>query len=845
MPKLAVDPQALSGAGAAVIAGGDAVAAAVSPLTAGFGANTGQDSSGEAFGLAYQDAGKSLLQAMASGINACRNAGYKVELGAFNYSRAEAGSTLGGGAATLPQPTEPGKFEAPGAPWTLGAGVPPPALWMVVQAFVGDLWPNGNPGQMHAAAGCWRAFGATLRGVKGLLNGPMSVVSAQQIPEAGAIHNTFSKLGDDTAKLGDQCDKIAKSLDDFADKVLQTQDAIRDLLHRLGSASGLWNEVTQVLTGHGLDEVKKIADDIKRILQYLGREAEAQAQLFREAVQEGDALVRALQIEVRAELVSFFGEDVGNPLATAFDIWTNVGEGLLNTLVAQPIELLQSLDPMRFLSDPQGALATWEGTAKGLGEMLLYGMPGGNQLVDALDPSFSTNMSKALLHLDDWSTARPGLGAGENAGDLLMLFVPGLGEAGAGGKVAEASGEAARAADAAGEAGRAGGALGKAGEVAGVGGAFGDVTKTTSALTKDLEGLGGEIPRTDPAPGSPVGLPPARPGEPPLGPTPPRVEPAPPRTEPPPPVTSRPPGDVPAAPPPGVPERAPVSAPNGHPPVAPAPAAAPNEYLPSTNPKLAGPAPAEAQLPAYGAPADAPPAAAPAPPSAPAFTAPAPQMPPADVPRFPADQLPPAAGDAGGSGGPTAHSPGTPHSLGPGADPAQPPHGAAPSRVGDEHGPFSTDDGGDHSPLGSSFVGPYQLPPTELVTPPPDGAFFWSGRTSEGIGIGPESAGGNGSADLFAASHGGTTLEGLLERNGVKAPLFDFTDAASQEWWSTVSGMYAENVQGEVYAVVGSNVRPGNVWETVELPRLIDNPNVTKIVVIDPETGLQKTICER
>jgi hypothetical protein len=137
------------------------------------------------------------------------------------------------------------------------------------------------------------------------------------------------------------------------------------------------------------------------------------------------------------------------------------------------------------------------------------------------------------------------------------------------------------------------------------------------------------------------------------------------------------------------------------------------------------------------------------------------------------------------------------------------------------------------------------LPAPELVTPPPDGAFFWSGRTAEGLGIGPTSAGGNGSADLYAALHSGTTLEGLLDRNGVTPPKWSFDNTAAQEWWSEVSGIYAENVRGEVHAVIGSNLRPGSVWETVELPRLINNPNVTKIVTIDPETGSETTIFER
>ncbi|MBO0866669.1 MAG: hypothetical protein J2P16_16540, partial [Mycobacterium sp.] len=99
---------------------GDGLAAAVGTLTSGFGANTGQDAAGEEFGLEYQDAAKSALKAAAAGINACRRVGFKVQVSASNYSKADAASTLGGGAAVLPTPTQPGEFAAPGAPWTLG-----------------------------------------------------------------------------------------------------------------------------------------------------------------------------------------------------------------------------------------------------------------------------------------------------------------------------------------------------------------------------------------------------------------------------------------------------------------------------------------------------------------------------------------------------------------------------------------------------------------------------------------------------------------------------------------------------------------------------------------------------
>lgn len=59
------------------------------------------------------------------------------------------------------------------------------------------------------------------------------------------------------------------------------------------------------------------------------------------------------------------------------------------------------------------------------------------------------------------------------------------------------------------------------------------------------------------------------------------------------------------------------------------------------------------------------------------------------------------------------------------------------------------------------------------------------------------------------------------------------------------SAVYAEQVLGEVRAVVGTELRSGNIWENVELPRLMENPNVTKITIIDPKTGKETDVFER
>lgn len=72
-----------------------------------------------------------------------------------------------------------------------------------------------------------------------------------------------------------------------------------------------------------------------------------------------------------------------------------------------------------------------------------------------------------------------------------------------------------------------------------------------------------------------------------------------------------------------------------------------------------------------------------------------------------------------------------------------------------------------------------------------------------------------------------------------------FYNPSTMEVWDLASGAYAEHVSGEIRAVIGSELREGNIWENVELPRLINNPNVTKITTIDPETGIETIIFER
>ncbi len=117
-------------------------------------------------------------------------------------------------------------------------------------------------------------------------------------------------------------------------------------------------------------------------------------------------------------------------------------------------------------------------------------------------------------------------------------------------------------------------------------------------------------------------------------------------------------------------------------------------------------------------------------------------------------------------------------------------------------------------------------------------AFFWSGRTN---GIGGEKV-----AAQIADANGGTTLETLIAKRGIQMPPWgDGTNPIVVKAWKDISAQYAAGAKGTVTVVRGANLRPGNVWETAELPALMNNPAVTKIISIDPATGLRSVIFSR
>lgn len=456
------------------------------------------------FGLAYQEKAESVLRAAAAAVNACRKSAAIIQQGASNYSNVDAASTLGGRSGALKPPSPPADLAAPGPPGTWGPGQPPPPLWSLVQSFVLETWPDGDVASLRAAASRWRAFGAAANGVRGTLNASKTLFDGQHIPEGEKIDKALTEIGSSAAIIGELCGTLARTIDTFASKVDHAQTAIRDLLRRIESLGDLGHDVMLIVDGDAWDEIKQIVKDINAVLQHLGQEARACEEAIKFLMQAADREVVTCEKYARRGLVQFLGDDVGNAVATVADTWINAYEGVLKGAVGMGLGLVD-LSPHWIAADPEGAAATWTGVVKNAWKESLI-----NAAVNPKEFSEARLQElKGLVHAKDWSTARPGLGAGEVAFDGATLVAPGLGEAGA---AADGARAAARGTEE--EAEAAGRAAGRAGEggPAGARGALTDITKAGGDVTKNLERATGDLPEIK-APGAPVGLPPGKPLE--------------------------------------------------------------------------------------------------------------------------------------------------------------------------------------------------------------------------------------------------------------------------------------------------------------------------------------------
>lgn len=509
----AVDPAALSAMGGSVGDEGDAIASAVAALNSalsGSGAMFGHDAPGIVFGNSYTQAGKAVLDAVGSAVNACRRVGCGVQTSAANYGRANAASTVGGGSSPVSAPTKPSSFEAPSMPPPMGSGVAEPLGWSLVEAFVGEVWPDGNPAALRLAAGAWRTFGATITGIASQVIVTAAGFGGQQIPEAGQMSKAITDISNALIGVAGQAQQLATQVEGFAATVDATQNAVRGLLEQL-SPGGILETVGGIFTGHNpIDKIKQVASEVKTVLDNMKREADASSQLFSQGINVLDSLTGDFQAWAKKEFVDVFGEEVGNPLGTVFNAVVGANKSGLET-VLRTVHGFEDFDPTRFAYDPEGALNTWNHAGQNVADMA---NPAALAAHMATDPQGVLNEAKSLVDYDDWAKGHYADAVGNIGANLAMTLLPG----GAGAKpavtAAEMEGRAASAAAQAEERAATGGARDAVGAATHTASATDGITKSASQIGSDLDKI--TIPESGAAPASstptgraPIDTPPA------------------------------------------------------------------------------------------------------------------------------------------------------------------------------------------------------------------------------------------------------------------------------------------------------------------------------------------------
>lgn len=440
MAPLAVDPQALDDAGASIVSTGDGLGSVVSTLItalAGCGGMAGDDPAGAAFGRSYNSSASKLLEAMAVTRNGLCRLGDGVRMSAHNYSVAEAMSNVSGHGDPLPVPRSTGPLSAGASPSAVGSGTSAPAGWGWVAPFIGMIWPSGDSAKLRLAAAAWTSAGTNfeLSEMRGAV-GPIGSIAAQQIPESPAITAAFTEANRSTVAILQQCATIASQLNSYASKIDKVHAAILDLLSRICDPLTGLKEIWDILTHKDEDEIKKIANDIRTIVNNFTTEVDALRQQIAKTLHEATTIITTMGRYAAKEWDQFLHHtDVGRALNEVGQFGKGLGEeagGLVKDS--------WTYGAIRPFVDPKGWYHDWSQMIDGMAP--LVGL-GGDQAPGVAQAW--KDLGKNAVHWDEWKT-NPAEASGKSTFDIASLFVPGGGEAAAAGKGARAAVDGAEAA---------------------------------------------------------------------------------------------------------------------------------------------------------------------------------------------------------------------------------------------------------------------------------------------------------------------------------------------------------------------------------------------------------------
>jgi hypothetical protein len=417
MAPLTVDPAALDRAGTDVVSAGESLGWTVMSLTVallGCAGMAGDDPAGARLGHSYDDSAAKLMEAMATTRNGLCSLGTGVRMSAHNYSLAEARSDVGGRGSPLaaPVPIEPLMVGAPLS--SVGPGDDAPLGWGWVSPIIGMIWPTADSAKLRIAAAAWTetAMKFALTETEGM-GRAIGAVRAQQIPEGAAIAAAFSDANDSTSNVVQQCQTIAAQLAGYAAKVDKVHAAILDLLARICDPLTGIKEVWDILTDEDEDEIRKIAADIRTVVDNFAAEVDALRAQIAAVLEQATAVVTSMGEHAVKQWDQFAGA-VDPVLAQLGQFGKGVGEEAVGLAKG-----LWEVSQVRAVTDPAGWFTSMGEMSKGIAPLVGGSGEHGPTIGQAWQ-----QLGKELTHWDDWKS-HPFEALGKTGFDLATMALPG------------------------------------------------------------------------------------------------------------------------------------------------------------------------------------------------------------------------------------------------------------------------------------------------------------------------------------------------------------------------------------------------------------------------------------
>jgi hypothetical protein len=276
------------------------------------------------------------------------------------------------------------------------------------------IWPNGDSAKLRSAAAAWTSAGTNFE-VDEILGatGPIGSIGAQQIPEGPAIAAAFAATNRSASGILQQCATVATQLTSLAGKIDTVHAAILDLLSRICNPLTGLKEVWEFLTDDDEDEISKIANDIRIIVNQFTAEVDALCQEIATALSEAAVIISTMARYAEKEWDHFLHDtDAGRVLDHVGQVCKGVfteAEGL--------VKGFWTFNLARAVVDPKGFWHSVSGAVDKLES--LTGLDGEQRLKESWK-----ELGKDTVHWDEWST-NPFQAAGETLFDGATMLIPG------------------------------------------------------------------------------------------------------------------------------------------------------------------------------------------------------------------------------------------------------------------------------------------------------------------------------------------------------------------------------------------------------------------------------------